>query len=93
MEKNTFYEKQLSLIDQQNNKYLLLSDEYIKKISLLDKDKNIYKIRGDKFEIEFDKCNNDLGKCLESKPSRFTWFGAGFISACVVGIAGIILIK
>jgi hypothetical protein len=93
LEKNKFYEKKIFLLSEQNNKYLLLSDEYIKKISLLEKDKDVYKVRGDRFEEEYNKCSDGFNKCTESKPSRFTWFGVGFVSACIVGITGIVLIK
>jgi hypothetical protein len=73
-------------LKDETNKYLTLSQKYEGKITGLELDKDIYKTRGDKLEKEFSTCSKQLSDCEESKPSRFVWFGVGFISALVVGI-------
>jgi hypothetical protein len=47
----------------------------------------------DEYKDKYVKTNDALIKEQESKPSRLTWFGTGFISALLVGIAMAIAIK
>jgi hypothetical protein len=73
-------------LKDETNKYLLLTKEFETKIKYLELDKTELKTRGDKFEKVYTTCTDDLKKCEESKPSRLTWFGVGFVSALIVGI-------
>lgn len=67
-------------LDLENKNLYSLNDKYKEKITGLELDKEILKVRGDKFETEFNNCGTDLTKCMENKPSRLTWFGAGVIT-------------
>jgi hypothetical protein len=59
----------------------------------LKKDKIDLKSVSEEFKNKYIKTNEQLLKEQENKPSRLTWFGAGFISAVVVGILTIFAIK
>jgi hypothetical protein len=83
----------ISLLKDENSKYFNLSNQYVGKITFLEKDKEILKKRGDDFEKVYTTCSKDLIDCELSKPSRFTWFCAGFLSAFILGVGTIYMIK
>jgi len=93
IQKNNFYESQITLLDNKNLNLIQLSDSYKEKLLFVEADKEIFRERGDKFEIEYSICADELNKCQVETPSKFTWFGVGFVSAAVLGIVGIVLVK
>lgn len=59
-------------------------------------------LRQDKTELEgvateykdkYTSTAQRLNECEDEKPSRLTWYGAGFITALIVGLAGLFLAK
>lgn len=56
-------------------------------ITGLRKDKEDLKGVSDTFKEQLINKNTELTECKDSKPSRLTWFGAGFIAALITGIA------
>lgn len=56
-------------------------------------DKGIQTGRANQLQDEYSKCTKELADEKINKPSRFTWFGYGFISAMVVGLAAIFAVK
>lgn len=62
-------------------------------ITGLQKDKvDLLKVSDD-FKNQLINKQKALIECEESKPSRFTWFGIGFVTALVIGIVGAFAIK
>ena len=88
-----YNDKLIPLLNTKVEKYFILSEDYRKKTLLLEQDKTDLKLRGDKFEKVYTTCNDDLNKCEQSKPSRMVWYGAGFVSAIVLGIVAVYTIK
>ena len=80
-------------LKQQNDGLTSLSEQYKKKTTLLEDDKKLLRDRGDKFETVYKSCSDDLNKCNENTPSRFTWFGIGSVTTAILGIIVIFLIK
>ena len=83
----------ISLLKEENNKYLKLSDTYKEKVSLIQKDKEILKKRGDDFEKQYKATSKDLNECIENTPSRLVWYGIGFLTAFILGVGTIFMIK
>ncbi len=63
------------------------------KIEGLTKDYQIQQDRANQFQNVYTQCSQDLTKEKESKPSRFTWFSIGFISALVIGVASAFAVR
>lgn len=47
--------------------------------------------RAEAYRLEWKECGKTLTTCQQSKPSRTTWFGAGFGSALIIAIVIIAL--
>jgi hypothetical protein len=85
---------------EQLKEYRKITEDYKKannlqnsQITLLKTDKQILKEGIGKYQESYTKCTEDLNKEIESKPSRFTWFGIGFLTAVVLSFTGLILTK
>lgn len=83
----THQEEQIDVISKQNINLFNLSEQYKLKSEGLQKDKEIQSKRAQEFQDLYKGTSKDLDKCLESKPSRFTWFGVGFLTAVILGTA------
>lgn len=47
--------------------------------------------RAEAYRVQWKECGKALTTCQQSKPSRTTWFGAGFGSALIIAIVVIAL--
>ena len=68
----------------------LLVDNLSNRISLLENQIDQEHDRAEKYRTEWKSCGEALIECQQSKPSRTTWFGAGFGSG--LGIALLIIL-
>jgi len=57
------------------------------------KDKAIFQKNVDLYKKSTDELAQRLSDCQTNKPSRFTWFGIGFLSAVVLGTLAAFAIK
>jgi hypothetical protein len=73
-------------LKQQNDGLVNLSVKCAEKSKLLEQDKVILTERGDRFEKVYSECSDNLNKCNEDKPSRYTWFSLGAITTLVLGL-------
>lgn len=83
----------IKTLDEENNQYLNLSNEYKEKILFLEKDKEILKVRGDKFEDVYISTSKDLIKCKDNTPSRVSWYTYGVISTLIAITVGLFALK
>lgn len=63
------------------------------KIQGLTKDFQIQQERADKFQDAYTKTSKELIDEKIDKPSRYTWFSTGFISAIILGIVGAFAVR
>lgn len=63
------------------------------KIQGLTKDFQIQQERADKFQEAYSKTSKELIDERNEKPSRYTWFSTGFISAIILGIIGAFAVR
>lgn len=63
------------------------------KIQGLTKDFQIQQERADKFQDAYIKTSKELIDEKIDKPSRYTWFSTGFISAIILGIVGAFAVR
>ncbi len=78
-------DKQIENLNKLTIDLYRLSDEFKLKIEGLEKDKTLLKDRGDSFEKSYKDTSKKLDECKEDKPSRFTWFALGFLTAVITG--------
>jgi len=66
------------------------SDEILlnltKQLSLMEEQVQDEHDRGEKYRLEWKDCGQAFTKCQQSKPSRATWFGAGYGSALITAL-------
>lgn len=83
----------IDALKQQNSGLFELSETYKQKTDLLMEDSKILRERGDKFEKAYIEKSEQLNECIDSKPSRFVWYGMGFLSAVLIGFSSLILLQ
>lgn len=82
-------EKLQSLMDKYSQEDLAQSfvvDNLTQRVDLLEGQLEDEHARAEGYKEEWDTCSDALTECQQSKPSRATWFGAGFGSALVVAL-------
>ena len=85
--------KELSLCDLQVNNLKEQKNTLITERDGLRQDKADLSKAMEDYKDKYIRTAEELNKSESSKPSRLTWYGAGFISALVLVLAGAFAIK
>lgn len=89
-----YYEEKIPLLEQQRDMLQKAIELNQNTIKLLQEDKELYRVQSEQFKTEYVKSQMELNEEKESRPSRTTWFGSGFIVGLIAGLAGsFILVK
>lgn len=82
-EQNALLTKESSLLTSQNT-------DLKKMVDGLEKDKEALKVTTADYKKMYEKADDARLKCEESKPSRATWFGLGYIAGLLTSIAALL---
>lgn len=83
-----YYEEKIPLLEQQRDMLQKANELNQNTIRLLQEDKELYRLQSEQFKAEYIKSQTELNEEKESRPSRTTWFGSGFILGLAAGLAG-----